>query len=62
MKSCAICGKRKQTGNNVSHSNAKTKRSFNVNLQNIRADVNGATKSIRVCSSCIKSNKVKKSL
>ena len=30
---CQITGKRAMTGNNVSHSNRKTKRSFDVNLQ-----------------------------
>ena len=38
---CEICGKGKQNGNSVSHSNIKTKRSFNANLQNIRIEVNG---------------------
>lgn len=31
-KACQITGKRAMTGNNVSHSNHKTKRKFNVNL------------------------------
>jgi large subunit ribosomal protein L28 len=31
-KVCQITGKKAITGNNVSHSNAKTKRRFNVNL------------------------------
>lgn len=33
MKICQITGKTAQTGNHVSHSNHKTKRRFNVNLQ-----------------------------
>ena len=31
-KICQITGKKAMVGNNVSHSNAKTKRKFNVNL------------------------------
>ena len=31
-KICQITGKKPMVGNNVSHSNAKTKRKFNVNL------------------------------
>jgi large subunit ribosomal protein L28 len=31
-KICEISGKKAMTGNNVSHSNLKTKRRFNVNL------------------------------
>lgn len=33
MKICQITGKTAQTGNHVSHSNHKTKRTFEVNLQ-----------------------------
>ena len=33
-KICQITGKKAMVGNNVSHSNAKTKRRFNVNLFN----------------------------
>ncbi len=62
MKCCEICGKTKQNGHSVSHSNIKTKRSFNPNLQSVRASINGAVKTIRVCTNCIKSNKVKKAL
>lgn len=35
-KVCQITGKRTQVGNNVSHSNVKTKRRFNPNLQKKR--------------------------
>ncbi|WP_420576823.1 50S ribosomal protein L28 [Ekhidna sp.] len=35
-KVCDITGKRPQVGNNVSHSNNKTKRRFNPNLQKKR--------------------------
>lgn len=35
-KVCQITGKKPQVGNNVSHSNIKTKRRFNPNLQKKR--------------------------
>ena len=35
-KICEITGKKPQVGNNVSHSNIKTKRRFNPNLQKKR--------------------------
>ena len=41
---CEICGKGKQNGHSVSHSNIKTKRSFNANLQNIKIELNGTVK------------------
>ncbi len=55
---CKICGKKPLTGNNVSHAHNVTKRRFNPNLQRVRAVLNGRTKKIMVCTSCIKSGNV----
>jgi len=57
-KICEICGKKPLTGNNVSHAHNITKRRFNPNLQRVRAVLNGRTKKIMVCTSCIKSGNV----
>ena len=57
---CDMCGKRHQTGNNVSHANNKTKRTFNPNLQTVRAVVEGTHKRIRVCTRCLRSGLVEK--
>ncbi len=58
---CAICGKGKMTGNNVSHSNVKTKRVSNPNLHKVDLDVNGKKQSQYVCTKCLKgSSKEKK--
>lgn len=59
---CDICSKRRQSGNNVSHANNKTKRVFNPNLQTIKALINGAAKRIRVCTRCLRSGFVKKAV
>lgn len=59
---CDICSKKHQTGNNVSHANNKTKRSFNPNLQTVRAVVNGTHKRIKVCTRCLRSGFVKKAV
>ena len=59
---CDICSKKHQTGHNVSHANNKTKRSFNPNLQRVRATVDGRTKRIRVCTRCLRSGLVKKAV
>jgi len=53
-KVCQICDKRRATGNNVSHSNRKTKRTFTPNLQKVTLDINGKKGQLRVCSKCIK--------
>jgi large subunit ribosomal protein L28 len=47
-------------GNRVSHAHNITKRRWNVNLQNVRAVVKGASKQIKVCTSCIRNGKVQK--
>jgi len=57
---CAICGKGPRFGNNISHAHNVTKRRWNVNLRPVRAVVKGATKRLRVCTSCLKSGKVVK--
>ncbi len=59
-KVCEICGKGVMTGNNVSHSHKKTRRTWEPNLQKVRAIVDGKVKRISVCTRCIKSGKVVK--
>jgi large subunit ribosomal protein L28 len=54
-KVCDLCGKKKATGNNVSHSNRRTKRVFKPNLQPLTLTGAGQmNKKIKVCSKCIK--------
>jgi large subunit ribosomal protein L28 len=57
---CEICGKGPQTGNNISHAHNVSRRRWNVNLRPVRAKVGTGSKKIRVCTSCIRSGKVKK--
>ena len=59
-KMCRICGKKPISGNNVSHAHNKTRRRWLPNLQSVRAQVNGQTKRMRVCTTCIKQGKVLK--
>ena len=59
-KRCEICGKGPAVGRNVSHAHNVSARRFDPNLQTVRASVNGATKRMRVCTRCIRSNKVTK--
>jgi large subunit ribosomal protein L28 len=46
----------------VSHSHRRTRRRWNPNIQRIRAVVNGSARRLSVCTSCIKSGKVQKSV
>ena len=59
-KNCEICGRGPQFGNRISHAHNVTKRRWNVNLQSVRAVVNGATRRMKVCTGCIKNGKVLK--
>jgi len=60
-KRCEVCDKGPQFGNNVSHANNRTRRRFNPNLQSIRVQrPAGGTLRMKVCTSCIKANKVVK--
>ena len=61
-RKCEICGRGPVSGHNVSHSNRKTKRKWYINLQNIKIEINGQVKKAKVCTSCIKSLKVKKAI
>jgi len=57
---CEICGKAPSVGRNVSHANNKTPRRWLPNLQRVRAVVNGSTRRVRVCTQCLRSNRVVK--
>ena len=57
---CEVCGKGPITGHNVSHANNKTPRRWYPNLQRARVVVNDVVRRIRVCTQCLKSNKVAK--
>ncbi|MFQ5356248.1 MAG: 50S ribosomal protein L28 [Mariprofundaceae bacterium] len=55
---CDICGKGPMSGNNVSHAHNTTRRRFLPNLHRVRAKIENSLRSIKVCSSCLRSGKV----
>ena len=59
-KICKICGKKTSTGNKVSHSNRKTRRTWKPNIQTMLVDIQGERKRINVCTSCIRTGKIKR--
>jgi large subunit ribosomal protein L28 len=59
-KRCEICGKGPAFGRNISHAHNVTARRFEPNLQRVKVVVNGAAKRVRVCTRCIRSNKIVK--
>lgn len=59
---CEVCGKHPSFGMAVSHSHRRTKRRWNPNIQRVRTVVNGGTKRVDVCTSCLKAGKVVKAI
>lgn len=57
---CELCGKGPSYGNVVSHANNARRRRWNANLKSVRAVVSGATRRLRVCTTCLRSGRVKK--
>jgi large subunit ribosomal protein L28 len=57
---CDICGKGPMVGNNVSHAHNRTKRRFLPNLQSVRANVEGRSTRVKICTKCLKANKIVK--
>lgn len=61
MAKCEVTGKKRAVGNNVSHANNKTKRTFGANIQKIRiVDDNGTVRRAHVSTSAIRDGKVRK--
>jgi large subunit ribosomal protein L28 len=59
-KKCEVCGKTAAVGRQVSHAHNVSARRFEPNLQRVRAIINGGIRRIRVCTRCLRSNKVVK--
>jgi large subunit ribosomal protein L28 len=62
MAECYVCGKHRVVGNNVSHSNRKTKRVFKPNLQRIKIVTSSGPKKATVCTRCLRSGRVVKAI
>ena len=61
-KVCDICEKGKVFGSQVSHSNRHNKRTWSPNLRKVRAIIKGTPKKIYVCTRCLRSGKVERSI
>ena len=61
-KYCEICHKGTMSGNNVSHSNRKTRTSWAPYTQKVRVMVNGVPTRMSVCTRCLRSGKVERAL
>lgn len=62
MAKCEICDKEVKFSMQVSHSHRRTARTFKPNVQSIRANDNGTTRRMNVCTKCLKSGKVERAV
>lgn len=58
MAKCEICDKSVAFGNQVSHSNRRSNRTWKPNIKRVKAIVNGTPRHIYACTRCIRSGKV----
>ena len=56
-KFCEICGKGVVYGNNVSHSNRKTRRTWAPNTHKVKVLIGGTPKSMTVCTRCLRTQR-----
>lgn len=52
---CEICERKPMHGNNVSFSQRRTRRRFVLNVQRRRLEINGATRTVNICTRCLRS-------
>lgn len=61
-KVCEVCNKGAMSGNLVSHSHRATKRSWAPNIQRVHVLVDGRPQKMNVCTRCLRSGKVVRSV
>lgn len=57
MAKCDICGKGVTFGIKVSHSHRRSNRAWKPNIRKVKTVVNGNTKTIHVCTRCLRNMK-----
>jgi large subunit ribosomal protein L28 len=57
---CEICDKGPRAGKSISHSHKASIRRFLPNVQKTKVVINGTVRSIKVCTSCLRSDRVAK--
>ena len=57
---CYVCEKGVKFGNNVSHANNKTRRTWRPNLQVVRVLEGEKIVKVKVCTSCLSAGKVRR--
>ncbi|NLL90213.1 MAG: 50S ribosomal protein L28 [Dehalococcoidales bacterium] len=53
---CDLCEKSKLFGNNVSHSNRRTRKQSKPNIRTIKAEVDGKAMRVHICTRCLRTH------
>jgi large subunit ribosomal protein L28 len=61
-KFCEVCGKGTVSGNSITHSDRKIKRTWKPNVRKIRVLQNGVPSRKFVCTRCIRSGNVQRAI
>jgi len=61
-RNCEVCGKGMVSGNKVSHSNRRSRRTWLPNIRTVKAIVNGTPQRLHVCTRCLRSGKVQRAV
>ena len=59
-RKCVVCNKGPMVGNTVSHAHNNNRRRWLPNVQKIRIEWQGKVQSAYVCTSCIRTGKIRK--
>lgn len=57
---CDICGKGTTFGNTVSHSKNRQRRTWKPNVHEVRTMIDGTVLTVKVCTRCLKADKIVK--
>ena len=64
MAKCVSCGKETSFGNQLSitrsHISKRSTRTVKPNLRSVKAEIDGKTQRVTVCSKCLRSGKIKR--
>ncbi|MEL7646950.1 MAG: 50S ribosomal protein L28 [Sedimentibacter sp.] len=62
MKFCEVCGKGTISGNSITHSDRKIRRTWKPNVKTIKVIENGIVSKKTVCTRCMRSGKVQRAI
>jgi large subunit ribosomal protein L28 len=61
-KFCEVCGKGTISGNSITHSDRKIRRTWKPNVRRVTVLENGSSSKKYVCTRCLRSNKVQRAI